>query len=321
MKKFRSILFVADFSVPQETAVERAVSLAKESEATLTVLTVAKSVPPDLRMTDTGISREELGAYVLQDRRESVDALVGTIREQDVDATARVVSGTPFLEIIRQVLREGHDLVILGAEGRGGLRGRLFGSTSMHLMRKCPCPVWVVKPATKARNRRILAAVDLMSDSELRDRERRALNPRILDMAAGVVRMGGGELHVVQVWSVFAETYMQLRGGVGEDGILDLRRSTEARYARELHDALERAELSGVVVHTHLPRSDEVAGAIVETAEEIDADLLVMGTLCRIGLAGFFIGNTAEEVLSRVNCSVLTIKPEGFVTPVTLKKS
>ena len=46
-----------------------------------------------------------------------------------------------------------------------------------------------------------------------------------------------------------------------------------------------------------------------------------MGTVCRTGVAGFFIGNTAEKVLSEVNCSVLTIKPEGFATPVTLEEA
>ena len=46
--------------------------------------------------------------------------------------------------------------------------------------------------------------------------------------------------------------------------------------------------------------------------------LLVMGTVCRTGLSGFLIGNTAEEVLGAVDCSVLTVKPEGFVSPVTL---
>jgi len=46
-----------------------------------------------------------------------------------------------------------------------------------------------------------------------------------------------------------------------------------------------------------------------------------MGTVCRTGLSGFIIGNTAEKVLSEVNCSVLTVKPEGFVTPVTLEDS
>lgn len=37
-----------------------------------------------------------------------------------------------------------------------------------------------------------------------------------------------------------------------------------------------------------------------------------------MGVGGFLIGNTAEEVLNQVDCPVLTVKPEGFVTPVTL---
>jgi nucleotide-binding universal stress UspA family protein len=45
-------------------------------------------------------------------------------------------------------------------------------------------------------------------------------------------------------------------------------------------------------------------------------ELLVMGTVCRTGVAGFLIGNTAEGVLDQINCSVLTLKPEGFKTPV-----
>ncbi len=47
-------------------------------------------------------------------------------------------------------------------------------------------------------------------------------------------------------------------------------------------------------------------------------DLLVMGTVCRTGVPGFLIGNTAESVLQQVDCSVLAVKPEGFVTPVKL---
>ena len=42
-----------------------------------------------------------------------------------------------------------------------------------------------------------------------------------------------------------------------------------------------------------------------------------MGTLARTGVAGLFIGNTAETILEQLTCSVLAIKPPGFVSPVT----
>ena len=57
---------------------------------------------------------------------------------------------------------------------------------------------------------------------------------------------------------------------------------------------------------------------IPEVASKEQIDLIVMGTVARVGLEGYFIGNTAETVLDRVACSVLTIKPEGFSSPVKL---
>ncbi len=62
----------------------------------------------------------------------------------------------------------------------------------------------------------------------------------------------------------------------------------------------------------------EPSDSIPELVATKSIDLLVMGTVCRTGIPGFIIGNTAEEVLSQINCSVLTLKPEGFITPVEL---
>ena len=57
---------------------------------------------------------------------------------------------------------------------------------------------------------------------------------------------------------------------------------------------------------------------IPSVAKEKQIDAIVMGTVSRTGIAGLFIGNTAEKVLNAAHCSVLTLKPEGFVTPVAL---
>ena len=53
-------------------------------------------------------------------------------------------------------------------------------------------------------------------------------------------------------------------------------------------------------------------------AKKIGADLVVMGTVARTGIPGFIMGNTAETILNQINCSVLAVKPPGFITPVTL---
>ena len=53
-------------------------------------------------------------------------------------------------------------------------------------------------------------------------------------------------------------------------------------------------------------------------AQEKHIDVIVLGTVCRTGVPGLSIGNTAERVPRQADCSVLTVKPEGFVTPVTV---
>lgn len=131
MRRFKNILLVCNFDEKQHMAVDRAVSLAKGNAARLTVFTVVMELPVGARMAITVIPPQELLESVINDRREMAEALVTDICQQGVDARAQVGSGTPFLEIIRQVLRGKHDLVILTAEGSGGAMKRLFGSTSM----------------------------------------------------------------------------------------------------------------------------------------------------------------------------------------------
>ena len=123
------------------------------------------------------------------------------------------------------------------------------------------------------------------------------------------------ELHVVQAWSVYAEGYMSVRGGISDDAINEMRLFARRQYSSHIDNLLADAGLDSVTVYKHLPRSEDVSRAIVSLAKSKKVDLLVMGTVSRTGVAGLIIGNTAEKVLNKVDCSVLTVKPEGFVTP------
>ena len=319
MKRFKNILLVCDFDIKQRQAVERAVSLAKQNEAHLTVFSVVKELPANVGMAITIMPPQELLDLALNDRQDRIDAMVNDMNQQGINASAQVVTGTPFLEVIRQVLRDKHDLVILAAEGKGGLKERLFGSTSTHLMRKCPCPVWVIKPKGHGKYKRILAAVDTTIDFP--DPEHESLNPLILQLASSLAQMDNSKFHVVQVWSVFSEEYMEGHGGMNNKSIKRMRKQVKQQYEIWLDRLLASVGLKKRGTQIHLIRNNDAPKAIVKLVKSEKIDLLVIGTVCRTGLKGFFIGNTAEKVLSEVNCSVLTVKPEGFVTPVTLEET
>ena len=62
----------------------------------------------------------------------------------------------------------------------------------------------------------------------------------------------------------------------------------------------------------------EAEEIIVDLAEKEKADLIVMGTVGRTDISGFFVGNTSEVILNNIGCSVLAVKPQGFVSPVSI---
>ena len=55
---------------------------------------------------------------------------------------------------------------------------------------------------------------------------------------------------------------------------------------------------------------------IESVSNEIDAELVILGTIGRTGISAALIGNTAEHVIDRLNCDVLAIKPEGYISPL-----
>ena len=95
------------------------------------------------------------------------------------------------------------------------------------------------------------------------------------------------------------------------------RESEMARLLKELNNQPGSPVLDCVEYRVHLVKGPP-RKTIPAIAREVRADMVVMGTVARVGIPGFITGNTAEMILSQINSSVLAIKPEGFRTPVTL---
>ena len=325
MKRFKNILCVVAPGKAAGPALERAVTLAENNQASLTVVDVVERVTAGIGMPAGGPISAELQAALVTARAGGLESQVDPYRAR-ISIETRVLIGVPFLELIREVLRNGYDLVIKMPDTRDWL-DRLFDSDDMHLLRKCPCPVWLIKPGAPKAYRRILAAVDVHDAYPPPELEtRRALNRQILEMAGSLALSDFAELHVVHAWHVIGESAM--RGGFvskPEKEIVAYVELVKQHHEAGL-DALMR-EVSGNLGQHALdylkPERHLVKGwarkEIPALAKRIEADLVVMGTVARTGIPGFVMGNTAETILNHIDCSVLAIKPPGFLTPVTLE--
>jgi nucleotide-binding universal stress UspA family protein len=178
-------------------------------------------------------------------------------------------------------------------------------------LHECPTAVWVVKKAPHALPARVLAAVAPESATPT------PLDRKILRAAVAAAEVLGAELRVVHAWQPLDEAVEWLPTGVRLRA--DKARAMEearARHARWFTD-LVAAELS----HHPSERTHLVEGvpgeAVLEAAEKTGADLIVFGTARTPDHPGMYVGSTAETIIERTPVSILAIKPDGFVSPVS----
>ncbi len=318
MNTFRNILYVSESTVAQEASILRAVSLAENNQANLTVIDVIPNVGPRSGASRGGPTSKDLQAAVVAERRKKLEALIAPYTTR-LDIRVDVLVGRTFLEAIRLVLRNEHDLLIKPAENPSFIE-RLFGSNDMQLLRNCPCPVWLTRADEKPKYQNILAAVDF--DPDMPDATEQDLNHQILGLAGSITLSDFAALHVVHVWDAPGESMIRLWANdpksASNDYVEGVRSSHEAVY-QSLRQQLTRrvgVDANNYIAPEFHMRRGVAATVIPETAREFWADLIVMGTVARTGIAGLLIGNTAEAVLEQLQCSVLAVKPSGFVSPV-----
>ncbi|NCA70589.1 MAG: universal stress protein, UspA [Sphingobacteriia bacterium] len=323
MHRFKNILFVADTETQHicKPALARAITLAENTPADLTVVTVIPRLNMGLRLVEGGLTSDEMQAAAIAEHQRRLDSLIESHGSR-LSIRSKVLTGTPHLEIISEVLAHAHDLVIRPPENPGWL-SRLFGSDDMNLLRKCPCPVWLIKCKGSRSFRRILAAVDVDDTYQPLDEQQRAMNRQILEIASALALSEFAELHVAHIWDAIGETLMRgtlLSPGDAEvASYVDLVRQRGAANLNALLSDLA-ADLGAETMAFLNPKTHLIKGRartkIPSLVRRLGVDLIVMGTVARGGVPGFIMGNTAETILQQVDCSVLAIKPPGFVTPV-----
>ena len=321
MRRFKNILYIATGSHDHRQDLTRAVELAENNQAKLRVVMVNEPISIGMGMPEGGPISERLQSALLRKCEERLESMIQPFAKRVAIETGLLL-GTPFLEVIREVLRRKHDLVLKTAENPEWL-DRLFGSDDMHILRKCPCPVWLLKSRAPSRFRNILAAVDVGDEQHSEDHKvQQALNDQVVQLSASLAVTEQAKLHIGHAWDEIDSE--RLRGRLLSSLDVHLKRYNQTvRQSR-----LENLQLLLDRLDSDLcPENLEIQMQLVEgspriaipaLASAVKADLVVMGTVARTGIPGLIVGNTAEMILSQINCAVLAVKPTGFRSPVEI---
>lgn len=315
--RFKNILCVLTSLSEQQSIVEQALHVAESHQASLTVQLALEALPPNASLVMASFAYIESQQSLLGDAQERLTAMVSQLAGGEI-LTTQVTIGKPYYDVIQQVISQQHDLVI--TQARTGMSGFLFGADAMHLLRKCPCPVWLIHEHTARHYKTVMATVDVNYHfTHEENTVRRKLNEEVLLSAAEIALLENAQLHIVHVYE--SAPHHMIRDGLMrsnqqqmDEALAELKRErAEALDALvgKLNQHFDSRSLAYLQPEIHLIEGHPAA-AICRTAESLNTDVVVMGTVARVGIPGVLMGNTAEDVLSNLECAVLAIKPDGF---------
>ena len=296
------ILLATDFSRWARRAEDYACALACSWRASLTVLSVAE-FPPGLNPSYS-VNQQYL-ADLLKNASSALVDLKGRAERRGIAVTTRVATGIPSEEVITAARAEDSDLIVVGTRGKTGLAHILLGSTAERVICGAPCPVLTVRmeqadaeddgslsrPVTLEC---ILVPVDF-SDCSL----------DALEYATVVAQQAKASLLLLHVLEPVS---YGLDFTLGHSRTHHLEVST---WTKRLEELAASHQQSHVPVESRL-RGGLPADSILDSAQTLPCDLIVMGTHGRRGISHALSGSVAEAVLRKARCPVIAVRSPKF---------
>lgn len=322
----RKVLAVMDGSDTQ-TALLSAAALADRHGAALDVFSCVEP-PHDLNVLARLSDRAPAGLLDdLRDRRRTEISASLAEHMPGRSVAVNLATGKTFIEVIRHVIANDIDFVVKTAEPLTGVHRLLFASTDQHLLRKCPCPVWLQKPKAAPVPRRILAAVDVDDWDAAEPETLFSLNRHVIETARTIAAPTGAQVFVLHAWDavgegmVWAFSSSEDARGSADAYVQEVLRARQKGMDHLLRDASRGdPDQTGPQLIPRLVRGTPEHVIETQTRDQ-NADVVVMGTVARTGLSGVFIGNTAENIINSLECPVLAVKPHGFISTLDNRRS
>jgi universal stress protein E len=267
MPTLNKVFAVIDPTMDTQAALVSATKIAARSEAS--TLHVYEAVDA------TGINGDADGA--LARHRAFVESLVEPLRAGGANVSVEIELTKDWRTAIAAAAERAEaDLIVKTAGEHSRAGRRLLKTSDWTLLRHAHCPVYLVKKDSIQSGAKILVALNIAHPDELHSK----LNAQVLEYGRDFVKaIPYSSLHAVNAYA----------------------NSDEFIYPSDL---AETTGIQKIDAHTVEDASEK---AIPGIAEQIGADIVIIGTAARNGLKAAVIGNTAEKILDALSTNILTV--------------
>ena len=309
MKELNKLLVVIDPTEDNQKAFARALELAQKHPCEITLFLSIYDFSYEMTTMLSLDERDAMKQAVVSDRSAWLEEMINESQLNQENVGFKVVwHNRPYESIIREVLSNKYDIVIKATHQHDSLKSVIFTPTDWHLLRKCPVPVLLVKEHAWPEHGQVLAAVSTGTDDE----EHKQLNNEIVGTADFMAKLLNSTVHLV---NAYPPTPVNIAVEIPEFDPNEYNASMCAHHEKSM---AQLADGSGVRQHNCHVLEGLPEDVIPRLAKELDAELIVIGTVGRQGLSAALIGNTAEHVIDNVECDLLAVKPNNFECPIKI---
>lgn len=280
----KKLFVIIDPTATQQLALEKALLIASMSDCEIHAYVC---VYAELSQSPEFSSRQDLKFHALEQAREQLDGLMKRCHENKILFSTEISWNKNWVEMATQaVARSGCDLVIKSSFYHDSVKRFFYKTSDFYLMRYCPSPVLFTHHPQQWQSSHLVACVDIEST----DVGHLRLNNSIIKNAKTLSRTLRMELYIAAVYEKgFNNSVLQL---VDESSV------STAESLAKIYD---------VDVDHILLRQGNAIENLHNISEEIEASIMVIGSLARTGIRGKLIGNTAEKLLDTLNADIITI--------------
>jgi len=304
MDKIKKILAIFEPERKNHPALLRAVEFAKKYGNELVVLSVVYDNYTDFDSLFDNEFQNQYQQFQIKKTEQQLSEIVEELKSDDLNISYRVVWSQSSVQAINHLVHEeDYGLLFKSTSPHHKFKDLIFTPNDWNILRHSAVPVMMVKEKNWLQRGPILVAVDTSSH----DDAHLALNRNLLRHAVFLAKDLGRKLHILHVYPF---PIMQMPVEYSSINYEEIQKNTEARHRAKMEEMLKLFDLPDYAIDLVPGLADE---AIIEIAENIDAHLLVMGTVARSGMNAAILGNTVEHTIDRVDCDVLTIKPVQYI--------
>jgi nucleotide-binding universal stress UspA family protein len=285
----KKILVPTDFSELSMTALHYAAALAKHSDAEILLLHVMQPYEHAAALKNI-IDFESVVQKAVEEKMNEISRQKSDLL--DVKIHIKVVQGKVFEEAQRFATDESVDLIVMGTHGAGGigdLERYVLGTNAYRIVHVSQAPVITVrKEQDKVTFKNIVLPLDMTKETKQK-----------VDQAIRIAKVFGSTIHVVSVTSFFDEYRYNL-----------------SEIKLQLDEVAEKVKGAGVPVKVARLRHDDVADSVMDYAEEVEADLVIIMTRAESTMNELVLGSSARKVISECKVPVLSLRPQLTVSAV-----